>query len=310
MKLDIVFLFFLLLLCIILSISLKTGTIYKVQCQKTAKVYIGRTTIEIERAIQNIINSFDSYKRGTRKYALGPFKVIANKDYNVTILEELYKLANDTDFSLTLRKRQRFYLEQNANTVNKNKPSRPIKVCMQEYYQLNKEAHSLSMKKYYQRVKPLRTKTIICDICGGEHINGSSWDHIRSKRHLTALAKLSSAIAPSPQHQQQTLDNLLNSVMQTCDVCGVECTKKAFLQHTKSKRHLTALAKLNSEAEPGSGLRFQQKLSDLLNSRKMTCEICSGGYTKGSLYMHKKSKRHLTALAKLNQGLPPSLLVP
>ena len=313
MKLSVVCLFLFLLLSIYLSFSSRPGTIYKLQCQVTGKVYIGRTTRGLDAAIQAHIQSLDSYKRGMCKYELGVFEVIANKEYNVTVLEELYKLANDTDFALTLRKRQRYYLEQYEDSVNKHIPSRTRKEYETVYrdhiiqyrriynnIEENKEAHSLTMKNYYQRVKPLRNKTITCEICGGDYINGSSWSHIRTKRHLTALAKLSSAFAPSPQHQQQTLDNLLNSVMTTCDVCGVECTKIGFAQHLRSVRHLKAVAKLNTSSE--SGPQYQQQLNQLLSAQLVRCDVCGVECMKYALTRHNKSLRHLTALAKRNLG--------
>ena len=254
----------------------------------------------VDKAMKNNKSRFNALKRGTCRNNTSMYEVIANKDYNVTVLEEVYKLANDTDFSLTLRKRQRFHIEKYVNAVNKHIPSRTYK----QYYEKNKGAHSLTMKGYYQRVKPLRTKTITCEICGGDYINGSSWGHIRTKRHLTALAKLSSAIAPSPQHQQKTLDNLLNSVITTCDVCGVECTKICFAEHKKSIRHLTALAKLNSGSE--SGPLFEQQLNQLLNAQMARCGVCGVECTKDSLPRHNKSLRHLTAVAKLHSGTESS----
>ena len=295
----ILLLLFILLLSPAISLDLKTGTIYKVQCQITGKVYIGRTTIGTDKAIQSILLSLACYKRGMRKYNQRAFEVFANELYNVTVLDELYKLANDTDFSLTLRKRQRFHLEQQNDAVNKHIPSRTLK----EYYEDNKEAHSFSQKENYQRVKHLLNKTIVCELCGEEYSSWSAWGHFRSIHHLTALAKLSSASGSSPQHQQQTLDNLLNSVMQTCDVCGVECTKIGFADHIKSIRHLTALAKLNSGSE--SGPLFDQQLNALLDTQMVKCDVCGVECTKVYLPRHKKTLRHLTALAKLNTGPEP-----
>ena len=86
----------------------------------------------------------------------------------------------------------------------------------------------------------------------------------------------------------------------TCKICGVVLSKQNFLQHQRSKRHLTALAKLSSG--PESGPQYEQQLRDLLDAHKVTCEVCGEKYTKGSIYMHNMGKRHLAALAKFNQS--------
>ena len=65
---------------------LKTGTIYKVHCQVTGKVYIGRTTMEIDKAMRQNIKFLEAYKRGTHKREQSLFEVMANNDYNVTRL--------------------------------------------------------------------------------------------------------------------------------------------------------------------------------------------------------------------------------
>ena len=50
-----------------LSLILRTGTIYKVHCQITRKVYIGRTTVGVDKAMKKNKNIFDAYKRGVYK---------------------------------------------------------------------------------------------------------------------------------------------------------------------------------------------------------------------------------------------------
>ena len=185
MKLDIVFLFFLLLLCISLSISLKTGTIYKLQCQITEKNYIGRTTIGIDKAMKRNIKLLKEYKRGILQKELSLVEVMTNQDYNVTILEEIYGPANDTDFSLTLRKRQRFYVEKYDNSVNKVIPSRTKKEYdtvnrdrfsqyRKQYNKDNKIAVRLRCKENYERAKSIK---LTCKICNKEYLKSSLSKH-------------------------------------------------------------------------------------------------------------------------------------
>ena len=209
------FLFILLSSCF-LSLDLKTGTVYKLVCQITGKVFIGGTTLEIEEAMRLNKTNFARYRRGACQGNNRVFEVISNKAYNVSILEIIHELANDTDFSLTLRKRQRFHLEQqNDNAVNKRKPSRTkreyyvekidnILQCKKTYYENNREVMSqqnkekywdkresiLKQKKvYYSRIKSSLLQKVTCEVCGGVCTKGSLYMHKKSKRHLTALAK-------------------------------------------------------------------------------------------------------------------------
>ena len=179
---------FILLTSFVISLDLKTGTIYKVQCQITGKVYIGRTTREIDKAMIKNKGRFESYKRGSYKSNDRIFQVITNKHYNVTILEIIYELENDTNFLKALLKQQRLYIEQ-YDSVNKNVPSRTKK----EYYVDNID----NILKYRQRIKPSLQRKVTCEVCGVELSRAALFKHYKSKRHLTALAKLSQAIVPS-----------------------------------------------------------------------------------------------------------------
>ena len=243
-------LLFISLLSSVLSLSLRTGTIYKLLCQVTGKIYIGRTTVEISEAMRLNKSMFERYKLGTFKSFVGFFEVMANKDYNVTILEIIHELANDTD----LMKRQRYYIEQYDNTVNKIRPSRTKK----EYRAVNRDHYLQLYKKYREENK--------------EAIHQKAREQYPRVRSLR-LAKL------------------------TCDVCGIKISKAALSKHNKSTRHLTALAKLNTGSE--SGTQYEQHLNELLNAQKEICDVCGKQYAKASLWHHKLTKRHRTALAKL-----------
>lgn len=154
--------------------SSKTGTIYKLQCLETGKVYIGRTTVGTERAVKQNVKLFKAYKRGTIKDYTSMYEVMTNDNYNVTVLEEVYKLANDTDFLMRLKKRQRFYLEQYDNAVNKKIPSRTDMEYHEEhrdhysqyskvYYKKHRDTLLQKVNKYQQRIK---SSFHTCKICG------------------------------------------------------------------------------------------------------------------------------------------------
>lgn len=314
----------------ILSFDLKTGTIYKVYCQVTDKVYIGRTIDEIENAMKMYRTLFECYKRGTYKTYDTVFKVMANDDYNVTVLEEIPRLANDTDFFMTLKKRKRFYIEQYENSVNKFIPLRSgkeyykknfqriaqvhkqyreenkeiISQKIKKLHEKNKKIYSQKAKEYYYsvvypRTKQLPPRKVTCDVCDAEINLSSLVQHNKTKRHLTALAKLNTGLESGP-HYRQHLSELLNAHKETCEQCGGVYSKRWRIEHNETKRHLTALAKLKSESE--SDPQYQQQLSEMLDSKRVKCDVCDKMFMFNSLYKHKKSMRHLTALAKLNQS--------
>ena len=203
----IMLLLFIVLLSSVILLDLKKGTIYKLQCQITGKVYIGRTTAEIEKATKRNLVNFKRYNHGTYKTNDRMFEIFAHNNYNVTILEIIHELANETDFPLKLRKLQRFYIKQYVDAVNIVMPSRTLKEYyvenvadiaqqMREYYVDNKETLLQHNKEYRQRVKPLLSQKVTCEICGKQIMKGYLRCHNKTKYHLTAFARLTQKTLP------------------------------------------------------------------------------------------------------------------
>ena len=255
MRLDYKFtlsLLFVLLLLSVVSLDLKTGTIYKVKCQVTGKVYIGRTTVGVKRAMMSNISLFKRYTSDRSKRYFPMFELFVNNDYTVTILEELPRLSTDE----ALRKLHRLYLEQHDNAVNRIFPLRSSKEWKianraqidkhrKKYYKDNRSTILQRQKEYRQLYKPLMAQIILCEICGTNCAKGSLWHHKQTNRHLTALANTRSEPGtPFIQvkgHMSQKV---------SCNVCGIECTKGSLRMHLKCIRHLTALATLNQSTAP------------------------------------------------------------
>ena len=132
-------------------------------------------------------------------------------------------------------------------------PSRTLK----EYYEGNIDQYSQANKKYYElnkdailkRQRKHRSEKVECLICDKTFKKGTLWSHNKSQRHLTALAKLSCGSESGPQYEQQ-LNELLNAHKMTCDLCNKTFMKGLLTRHSKSKYHLTALAKLNQTFSP------------------------------------------------------------
>ena len=228
----ILLLLFVLLLSSAISLDIKTGTIYKLHCQVTGKVYIGSTTVAIDKAMKLNKSCFERYKRGKYKDNLSIFDVMANNDYNVTILELIHELANDTNFTLKLRKLQKFYINENANAVNKYIPTRTKK----EYY-----VENIDHKLQYQNGYYKDNRGVISQKKRVYYLDNKDVFLQRSKEHYIDNREL--VLQRNRERYQRIKSSLLPKV--TCEVCGAVCAKQNLSQHKKSKRHLTALAMLS-----------------------------------------------------------------
>ena len=250
----ILLLLFILLLSSAISLAFKTGTIYKVQCQVTGKVYIGRTTVGVKRAMMSNISLFKRYTSDCTKRYCPMFELFVNNDYTVTILEELPRLSTDE----ALRKLHRLHLEKHDNAVNRIVPSRSSKERKianraqidknrKKYYNDNRSTLLQRQKEYRKLYKPLMAQMVLCEICGTNCTKGSLWHHKQTNRHLTALANLNSQSEPGVPFIQ--VKGPMSQKV-SCTVCGIECTKGSLHLHLKSLRHLAALATPNQSTAP------------------------------------------------------------
>lgn len=92
------------------------GKIYKIVCNKTNKCYIGSTC---ETRLCNRINkhrdSFKRYLKGTYSY-VSSFEIFENDDYDIVLIEEYPCNSKDQ-----LHSRERFWIENSENCVNRSK---------------------------------------------------------------------------------------------------------------------------------------------------------------------------------------------
>lgn len=152
--------FSILLFSFAIPLNLRSGKIYKLECQTSGKIYIGRTTVSVEAAIKSNISLFKKYTADPTSRVLSVFELFSHNNYNVTILEDRPELAND---EASLKKLQRFYLEQYKDAVNKLVPTRTKTEWDVDNYDHNLQTH----RKYYdnnretilQRRKELQSKT-------------------------------------------------------------------------------------------------------------------------------------------------------
>jgi hypothetical protein len=127
----------------------QSGFIYKLTCKNTLKTYYGSTTGDIANRLTEHIHK---YKRGVKHSSAD---IIAGGNYSIEELELIdYEDKNE------LRERERFYIMNDKNCINKNIPNRTSKDWHlanpnynKTYYENNKEKHRQYMRSYYLNKK-------------------------------------------------------------------------------------------------------------------------------------------------------------
>lgn len=127
----------------------QTGMIYKLFCKNTLKTYYGSTSGSITGRLAEHEHKF---KNGIRHSSA---EIIDGGNYCIEEVELV-----DYDDKKELRERERFYITNDKNCVNKNIPNRTCKDWHEEhpnynkqYYQANKEKHKVYMRTYYLNKK-------------------------------------------------------------------------------------------------------------------------------------------------------------
>ena len=95
------------------------GKIYKIECNKTSKIYIGSTCeYFLDKRLIGHKAIFQRYKEKKTNNYLTSFEVLENNDYKIMLLES-YPCNNKNE----LHQRERYYIENNE-CVNKKIPLR------------------------------------------------------------------------------------------------------------------------------------------------------------------------------------------
>jgi hypothetical protein len=123
----------------------QTGMIYKLWCKNTLKSYYGSTIGCIKGRLAE--HEF-KFKNGV-KHSSG--EIIEGKNY---VIEEVELVEYDD--KKELREREKFYIINDKNCINKNIPNRTSKDWHElhpdynkQYYQNNKDKYKVYMRSYY-----------------------------------------------------------------------------------------------------------------------------------------------------------------
>jgi hypothetical protein len=117
------------------------GKIYKIVCNSSGKCYIGST-------INTIKDRLDKHKCHYKKYLEGDynfltsFEILKNGNYQILLLDEV-KCESFKD----LYEKERYYIENSVECVNKNIPNRNQNE-IKEYQKQWRENHRDEMREY------------------------------------------------------------------------------------------------------------------------------------------------------------------
>ena len=127
----------------------QSGMIYKLFCKNTLKTYYGSTTGDIKNRLAEHEHKF---KNGIKHSSAD---IIAGGNYSIEEVELV-----DYEDKKELRERERFYITNDKNCVNKNIPNRTAQDWRldnpeynKEYYKQHKDKHRAYMRSYYLNKK-------------------------------------------------------------------------------------------------------------------------------------------------------------
>ena len=93
------------------------GKIYRIQCRKTGKQYIGSTTLCLQDRLASHLESYHNYNRGYGSYTTS-FALLKGGDFSIHLLDKHPCSCKDE-----LTQRERYYIER-MDCVNKVVPGR------------------------------------------------------------------------------------------------------------------------------------------------------------------------------------------
>jgi hypothetical protein len=179
--------------------EIKTGIIYKLCSLNSEKCYIGSTTQKLTKRLSVHKNHYKMYLQGNNKNYITSFEIC--KAGNPFIIELERVIGNKQ----SILARERHYIENTSNVVNKNIAGRTQVESSKAYYENNKEKIQEYLHDYYENNKEklqeykqeyyklnreknkekLQTKNI-CDICGGKFTTHHKSTHLKSLKHIKA----------------------------------------------------------------------------------------------------------------------------
>lgn len=149
-----------------------TSKIYKIVSDQTDKVYIGSTTKKyLKQRLSGHIADFKRWQDGKRDN-ITSFEIIKYDDCQIVLIENFP--CNDIN---ELRSRERYWIENTENCVNKRIPGRTKQENDKQYREEHKE-----------EIKQKKNQTYECE-CGSKYSYAHKNRHFTSKKHQAFITK-------------------------------------------------------------------------------------------------------------------------
>ena len=118
--------------------------IYKIVDNTSDKDYIGSTIHKyLSQRLQKHLQIIEDIKRGLERYVTS-YSILKNNDYDIILIENVNCETADQ-----LKARERFYIENTPNCVNRNIPTRTAQEYYHQKYIENKDTILEERKQYY-----------------------------------------------------------------------------------------------------------------------------------------------------------------
>jgi hypothetical protein len=125
--------------------------IYIITSPDTDKVYIGSTTNDLDKRLRDHVNSYTAYLKDKREY-ITSYELVKQNSYVITELEFV-----NVETEEQLKERERYYIENTPNCVNKQIPGR-TKEEIKEYAKKYREEHPEEIKAKRDEKKDEKSK--------------------------------------------------------------------------------------------------------------------------------------------------------
>ena len=149
-------------------VNYNNSKIYKIVSSQTDKVYVGSTTKN--RLSQRRAKHREDYRRYLNKkyHYITSFDIVKYDDAEIILIEAFPCETKDE-----LHKRERYWIENTNNCVNKYVPTRTQK----EYREKNKE-----------KIKEYRNEKLLC-VCGSQYARKHKSHHEKTEKHISFITK-------------------------------------------------------------------------------------------------------------------------
>jgi hypothetical protein len=182
-------------------VNYQNGKIYKLVSFQTDKIYIGSTCEKLTVRKAKHKANYKSFLQG-KGHVVTAFEILKYDDVDIILLENC-----PCENKEQLHKKERFYIENTNNCVNKYIPTRTdkeyyedniekikkyreqnkekIALKTKQYTEKNKNRISENKKQYYQRNKAQMQVVYTCS-CGHEVRKCNKKRHERTNKHIEA----------------------------------------------------------------------------------------------------------------------------